>query len=143
MKEDLSSITITNPTNEDFTWNYNGEPYTVKANESTAFAKPVSYHLAKHLSTQMVVGDLQAKMTKKEVDDPRAAIHVKISQLSIYDTPERRIALYKILGDTEQVIELVGRYFAKGSLGEMTSYKEFVEKHEKKSAKETESVKTE
>lgn len=127
MKEDLSSVTIKNPTGEDFTWNYNGEPYTVKANAEAAFAKPVSYHLAKHLSTNMVVGALKAKMTKKDIADPRSAIHVQISQVSVYDTPERRIALYKILGDPEKVMELVGRYFPKGSLGDMGVYKKFVE----------------
>lgn len=136
-KEDLTSVSITNPTGEDFTWNYNGEPYTVKAGEQAAFAKPVSYHLAKHLSTTMVVGELEKKMTKKDRETPNAAIHVKLSQLGVYDTPERRIALYQILGDPEMVMELVGRYFHKGSLGDMGVYKTHVEKQEGKQKKES------
>ena len=131
-KEDLSSVEITNPTGENFTWNYNGEPYTVKANEMEAFAKPVSYHLAKHLSTKMVVDAAMAKMTKKEEADPKAAIHVKISQLSTYDTHERRIALFKILKDVDKVVELITRYPFKGFIGDMNEYKTFVESQDSK-----------
>ena len=131
-KEDLTAVTIINPTSEDFTWNFNGEPYTVKAGVSAAFAKPVAYHLARHLSTKMILDETKGKLTKKQVDNPRDPIHVKISQLTIYDTPERRIALYKILGDEELVMQLLMRYPYKGSIGEMDEYKQFVEKQQKK-----------
>lgn len=132
MKEEMVSVTITNPTSEDFTWGYNGEPYTIKAGETMAYAKPLAYHLAKHLSTKMIVDAVKAKMTKKEAAEPKSPVHVKISQLSIYDTHERRIALYKILGDGSKVVELITRYPFKGFIGEMDEYKKFVEKSEKK-----------
>ena len=129
-KEDLSAVNITNPTSEDFTWNYNGEPYTIKAGATTPFAKPVAFHLAKHLSTQMVVSPLQEGMSKKDIDNKNAPVHVKISQLSIYDTHERRISLYKILKNAQTVVELISRYPFKGFIGEMGEYQKFVEKEE-------------
>ena len=134
-KEDLSTIEITNPTSENFTWNYNGEPYTINANQTAIYAKPVAYHLAKHLSTTMIVGDVKAKMTKKEMENKNAPIHVKISQLSIYDTHERRIALYKILKKGDLVLDLITRYPFKGFIGEMSEYQKFVESSEKEAVK--------
>lgn len=135
-REDLTSVEIINPTSEDFTWQWNGEPYTVKAGESAAFAKPVSYHLARHLSTKMIVDEFKSKLTKKQIADPRDPIHVKISQLQVYDTPERRIALYKILKDEEKVMQLLMRYPYKGTIGELEEYKQFVEKEKAKKTKE-------
>lgn len=134
-KEDLSAIEITNPTSEDFTWNYNGEPYTIKADQTAIYAKPVAYHLAKHLSTHMIVQPLQDGMSKKDLENKNAPIHVKISQLSIYDTHERRIALYRILRKTELVLDLITRYPFKGFIGEMSEYQKFVEKEEAKKNK--------
>lgn len=131
---DLSSVEITNPTSEDFTWRYNGTAYTVKAGERKAFAKPVSFHLAKHLSTKMIVEDAQKKMTKTDEKTPNAAIHMKISQLGTYDTPERRIALYKIFGGVEHVTAVITHYPFKGFIGEMNDYQSFVTKQEATSA---------
>jgi len=134
-KEDLTSVEIINPTSEDFTWNYNGEPYTVKSGEKTAFAKPVAYHLARHLSTKIIVDAIKGKMTKKQIENSRDSIHVKLSQVNLYDTPERRIALYTILKDEEKVMQLLMRYPYKGTIGEMDEYKQFVEKEKVKEAK--------
>jgi len=125
---DLESVNITNPTDADFTWRFNGTPYTILAKETKQFAKPVAYHLAKHLSIQMTVSDLMKTATKKDLDNPNAAIHVKVAQLSTYDTHERRIALYKILGDENRVTEAIQRYPFKGFIGDMNIYQEFVEK---------------
>lgn len=135
-KEDLSSVEINNPTSEDFTWNYNGEPYTIKAGVPAQFAKPVAYHLARHLSTKMIVDEVKSKMTKKQIENQHDPIHVKISQLSVYDTPERRIALYKILRNEDYVMQLLMRYPYKGSIGELDEYKQFVEKEKAKEKKE-------
>ena len=129
---DLSVVSITNPTSDDFTWKYNGEPYTVKAKETANYAKPVAYHLAKHLSTKMVSDDALAGVSKKDMDNPHAQIHVKVSQLHTYDTHERRIALYKILGDGQKVIEVIQRYPFKGFIGDMALYQAFLEKAEAK-----------
>mgnify|MGYP001565960878 CR=1 FL=1 len=127
---DLESVNLTNPTDADFTWRYNGTPYTILAKETKQFAKPVAYHLAKHLSTQMVTSDIMKTATKKDMENPNAAIHVKAAQLTTYDTHERRIALYKILGDQARVVEVVTRHPFKGFIGEMSIYQEFVEKKE-------------
>ena len=131
-KEDLTAVTIINPTSEDFTWNFNGEPYTIPAGKPAAFAKPVAYHLARHLSTKMILDETKGRLTKKQIENSRDPIHVKISQLTIYDTPERRIALYKILGNEELVMQLLMRYPYKGSIGEMDEYKQFVVNQQKK-----------
>ena len=125
---DLESVSISNPTDADFTWRYNGTPYTILAKETKQFAKPVAFHLAKHLSTQMVTGDLMKTATKKDMDNPQAAIHVKAAQLTTYDTHERRIALYKILQDADRVVEVVRRYPFKGFIGDMKIYEDFVGK---------------
>ena len=125
---DLSVVSITNPTSDDFTWKYNGEPYTVKAGETAGYAKPVAYHLAKHLSTKMVSDEALKGVAKKDMDNPNAQIHVKVSQLHTYDTHERRIALYKILGNVDMVIQVISKYPFKGFIGDMDIYQKYVEK---------------
>ena len=130
---ELESVEITNPTSDDFTWRYNGSPYTIKAGEKRAFAKPVAYHLAKHLSTKMVENEVT--VNKKDLENPNAAIHVKIAQLNTYDTHERRIALYQIFGDEKRVTDLITRYPFKGFIGDMEAYKSFVEKAQKEATK--------
>ena len=129
---DLSVVEITNPTSEDFTQRWNGEPYLILAGEQKSFAKPVAYHIAKHLSTKMVINDVLSKASKKDMDNPHAAVHVQVSQLSNNDTHERRIALYKILKDGQKVLDVIQRYPFKGFIGEMSEYEAFVEKASKK-----------
>ena len=129
---DLSVVSITNPTSDDFSWRYNGELYTIKAFEKGSFAKPVAYHLAKHLSTKMVSDEALKGVAKKDMDNPNAQIHVKVSQLHTYDTHERRIALYEILKDSQKVLEVIQRYPFKGFIGDMALYQSFVEKLEAK-----------
>lgn len=131
---DLAVVTITNPTSEDFSWRWNGELYQIRAGETLGFARPVAYHLAKHLSTKMVSDDALAKITKKDLENPNAAIHVKVAQLNTYDTHERRIALYQILKDGQQVLEVIQRYPFKGFIGDMSEYEAFIEKSSKKEA---------
>lgn len=126
--ETLEILEITNPTSQDFTWRYNGEPYTIHSKETKGFAKPVAFHLAKHLSTHMIVEETSAKVTKKETENPHAAVHVKIAQLSTYDTHERRIALYKIFANEDLVVQTLQRYPFKGFIGDMELYKAFVTK---------------
>lgn len=133
--QELEIIYITNPTSEDFSWRFNGELFTVKKGEKSGFAKPVACHLAKHLSSKMIVDEALNSVTKKEFADAKSPIHVKISQLSSYDTHERRIALYKILGDEKVVIEVLTRYPFKGFIGIMDEYQKFVESVKKPDAK--------
>ena len=131
--KEYDSVVINNPISEDFTQKFNGEPYTIKAGESKGFAKFVAFHLAKHLSTLIVESEAAKDITKKDLGDPRAAVHSKISQLQVHDTHERRIALYKILGDEDLVIQVISAYPFKGFIGEMEEYKKFVEQSKKSS----------
>ena len=124
--DNLESVEITNPTAEDFTWRYNGTPYTIAKGETKAFARPVAYHLAKHLAIKTIVDSASAKITKKEQENPNAAIHVKIAQLATYDTHELRIMLYKILKDGDSVLNVIKGYPFKGFIGEMSLYEDFV-----------------
>lgn len=126
--QELEVIDITNPTSEDFSWRYNGELFTIKANEKRGFAKSVGLHLAKHLSTKMIRDEAISKASKKDLADPKAAIHVQVSQLNTYDTHERRIALYKILGNVDMVIQVISNYPFKGFIGDMDIYQKYVEK---------------
>ena len=127
---ELDTLTLKNPTSEDFTHNYNGEPYTIKAGEEKSFAKHVAFHLAKHLSTKMVQDDVLKSATKIELKENEtkmsSRLGAKISQLNIYDTPERRIALYKIFGDKSMVEQTIRAYPFKGFVGDMAIYDSFV-----------------
>lgn len=133
---DLTIVEIKNPTSQDFSWRWNGELYTIKAGETKSFAKPVAFHLAKHLSTKMVSDDALKGVKQKDLENPNSAIHVKVAQLNTYDTHERRIALFQILNDVDAVVEVIQRYPFKGFIGEMDKYQEFVEKATKKEVPE-------
>ena len=126
---ELDTQILTNPTAEDFTWNFNGEPYTLPKDSSKAFAKFVAYHLAKHLSSKMIEGDLNQELAKDKTKNLNQKALI-ISQAMIYDNPRRRIALYKILGDKTSVQEVIKAYPFKGFVGEMSEYENFVAKEE-------------
>lgn len=130
--QELNVIEITNPTSSDFSWAYNGEKFTVKAGEKIGFAGSVSLHLAKHLSTKMICDEAMSKATKADLKNPNAAVHTKVSQLSTYDTHERRIALYKIFGNIDTVVKVIEKYPFRGFIGDMDEYQKFVEKSQGK-----------
>lgn len=121
------SCFVRNPTSEDFSWKFGGETYGIRAGEIKPYGRNVARHLAKHLSTKMIVEKLERTMTKKEREDKNAPIHVRISQLSIYDTHERRIALYEILGNESLVEAVVTHYPFKGFIGDMALYRKFLD----------------
>lgn len=129
MKE-LESVIVTNPTSEDFTRRWNGEPYTIVAGETKGFAAPVSFHLAKHLSTSMLEKDFPRK--KKFLNEQEKNTEsLKFSNLILFDNAKRRIALFKILNDVKMVMEVIAAYPFKGFmegefLGTMQEYKNFV-----------------
>ena len=137
---ELDVIEITNPTSEDFTHNYNGEPYTVKAGETKILLKYIAFHLAKHLSTKVIQDKLKKGMTKKDKENPNARIHREIAQTAVYDTPARRIALYTMLKNVDLVLDVIKVYPFKGFIGEMKDYEDFVTKTESK--KKPEKVET-
>lgn len=133
MARDLESVTIYNPTTENFSKRWNGELYSVLAGETKAYASPVSFHLAKHLSTKMMESEFPWKK-KYANDQERERESVRFSQLMIFDNPKRRIALFKILRDVKAVEDVVAAYPFKGFLesevaGTMEEYKDFVRKN--------------
>ena len=125
------SVSIKNPTSEDFSWKFNGENYTVGAGEEKSFSKYVAFHLGKHLSTKIIVGAVKKEAGEKALADAKSPFHVRISQLSIYDTPERRIALHKMFNNVELVVAVIAQYPFKGFIGEMDIYKKYLEDLEK------------
>lgn len=133
---ELDAVEIYNPTKEDFTWRYNGEPYTVPSKGKKSFAKYVAFHLAKHLSTKMI-----SDMFSKEEHADRNKVF-EISQLNVYDNPKRRITLYQILKDVLLVQEVIKAYPFKGFLGDMTEYESYVKKEETSRTKHEDKVKT-
>ena len=122
---ELDIIEVTNPTSEDFTVNYNGEPYLLKSGETKSFTKHVGYHIAKHLAHQMV----NDSFTEKEYKDQKKSL--EIAKYSVFDNPKLRIALYKVLRDVHNVEQTVLAFPYKGFIGEMDEYKQFVENYNK------------
>lgn len=127
MANEFDSISLHNPTKEDFEWQYNGELFRIDAGEYKPFVRPVAFHLAKHLSTKMIIADAKKGIKPEQLLDQRNPVHLKVSQLQTYDTHERRIALFKLLGDIALVQECIQRYPFKGFIGEMELYKTFVD----------------
>lgn len=132
LKSEFETIILFNPTSEDFTQNYNGEPYVIKAKETKAFAQFIGFHIAKHLATKIV----KASFSYKERCDPKKT--TKVTQHLVYDNPRLRIALYQILQDVQLVQKVVMVYPYKGFIGEMDEYKKYVEGEEAKEKKEKE-----
>ncbi len=74
---DYSAISFTNPSAEDFTWEWGGKPYTIKAGEVKFYPEFLAKHLAKHLAYKMASGRMdQARELEKtiigtvEIDQP-------------------------------------------------------------------------
>lgn len=119
---EFDTVVLYNPTDEDYTHGFNGEPYTIEANTTKSFAQFVGFHLAKHLATKMVEDSI-SKKDKKEKP-------IMVAQKLIYDNPDLRIALYKILKNKELVQKVIAAYPYKGFVGEMSIYEDFVNKEE-------------
>ena len=132
--KEFDSVAVFNPTSEDFTHRYNGEPYTIPAKSEKAFSRDVAFHLAHHLSKKMIEAELRSSVTKRQFEDIKNPVHTQISQALVYDTPKRRIALYKILRHIDIVVLAVMAYPYKGFVGEMSEYEDFVKKAEEKKA---------
>lgn len=121
---ELDVITLYNPTSIDFSHGFNGELYTIETRTSKQFTQYVGYHLAKHLATKMVIDDITAADKKSKP--------TMVSQRTVYDNPYLRIALYKILQDTDLVQKVIMAYPYKGFVGEMVLYDDFVTKEKNK-----------
>ena len=131
------AVFLKNPTDENFAWKFNGQEYNVKAGEIKSFSKFVTFHLAKHLSTKMITESVERKLTKKQLENRNDPVHTQLSQLNIYDTHERRIALFKILGNEFLVEQVISQYPFKGFIGDMSVYKDFVQKQTVKEDSDT------
>jgi hypothetical protein len=127
---EFETLSFTNPTKDDFVWRYNGEPYAVGAGQTVQYSKNVAYHLARHLSTKMIVDKLKKTMTKKQIENRNDPIHRQVAQLNNYDTHQRRIVLYDIFGKKEMVQETIERFPFKGFVGDMNEYDSYVAKKE-------------
>lgn len=150
-ESEFVAVAVSNPMGETFTQKYNGEPYTLASGETKNFAKSVSYHIAYHLSAKMIEDEFEWSKKKTKTPQEINQEATRFSQLTLYDNPKRRIALYKILGDTIQVMEALAKYpiiyrgYLEGNhLGTMDEYREFVEKgggkFEVKSPQEKETI---
>lgn len=129
---EYDGINISNPTGSKFTWKYNGEDYSVEAGETKPFSKAVGFHLAKHLSTQMLEEGNPVLRKKNATQQELSLDAIRHAQLTMYDNPKRRIALYDILGDVSLVAELLASYPFKAFIGDMKEYEEYVNKKTEK-----------
>lgn len=123
---ELDVLSISNPTSEDFTWNYNGEPYTIKAGETKTFSKHVAFHLAKHLSDKIIVEENPPKLPKNASEKDKQREEAKFAQLCVFDNPKRRIALYRIIKDPIAVQDCLASYPFKAFIGDMEEYRNYV-----------------
>lgn len=135
---DFDSIAVHNPEKGEFMVRFNGEPYTLQSGETRHWPAFLAYHVAKHLSDQ-ILGREVLKI-KKDISDgnPYKPQH---AQLMVYDNPSRRIALYDILGSKVEVENCIKAFNFKGFIGDMREYDEHVEtvmqRQAKKAAKDT------
>lgn len=131
----LDTVTLKNPTSEDFSWNFNNETYYLAANESKSFVESVGMHIAKHLACKIVAESFPAKIAKEKP--------LVVSQSLNYDNPKLRIELYKILGDKNLVNKTIASYPFKDVVGDMREYEDFVAKEENKTKEPVKSKKKE
>lgn len=60
----LDSTDVYNPLSEDFTWTFDGKPFTIPAKSKKSFPEFLARHLAKHLSRKIVY-----TIAYKEIED--------------------------------------------------------------------------
>lgn len=139
-------LTIKNPTSEDFTVNYNGEPYSIKAGEAKPFVHSIARHIAKYLSDKILDKEFQKKRTetvyknnpKLRENDPER------TQYTMLDNPQRRIALYTILESKTEIERTIKTYpqFRSSDtqdnfVGDISVYDAFVASYHKPKAPKT------
>lgn len=129
---ELDSIQITNPTNEDFTCRFNGEPYLIRAGETQPRPKFLAVHMAKKLSDHLISQEVQKLTAKKAKDKDINPYDPAVTQLTVHDNPTRRKFLYSILRSKELVEATLNDFGFKGFVGEMREYDDFVAKLEAK-----------
>jgi hypothetical protein len=145
---EFDTIPAHNPTEEDFTVRFNGEPYTIEAGGVRQWVIAVALHYAKHFSDYILRGEFAKKRTPKAYkDNPKLREHdpEKIQYLML-DNPQRRIALYRILKNkvaVEDVIKKYPQFKYKETrnefsfIGDLKEYDDFVANFENPSRGET------
>ena len=64
-----------NPTKSDFTYNWLGNPYTIKSYEGKKFPTEIADHLAKHLKDE-IVGQMKGVITDTVIEKVLASIYM-------------------------------------------------------------------
>lgn len=122
---ELDSIVVYNPTDKDFSCRFNGELYTVPAHGQKEWAQFLALHVAKHFSDALL--NVQVEEIKKTPSE--SPFRPEITQLIIHDNPKRRIALYTVLRNKENVERVITAFPFKGFIGEMNEYDAFVDSY--------------
>lgn len=120
---ELDTCSIKNPSKEDFSARFNGELYTVRAGESKTYPKYLVYHLAKHLSNQLMDKEVRVLIAQYEKDSPYVP---QVGALMNHDNPTRRKYLYDILGSKAEVESCLQQLQFKSFIGEMREYDKYV-----------------
>lgn len=108
-RSEFDLIDVVNPTPKDFMVRFNGEPYEIRAGEKRQFPQFIGRHVAKHLSDKMVAESFNKDQEKaKKKKEPLPDIE-KVTR-TMYDTIERRKFLFDILGDSEEVLNVLKSY---------------------------------
>ncbi len=136
---ELDTLWVYNPLKDDFKWKYNGEYYSISAEAGKNFPQGLAFHMAKHLSDAMLAPGWEKLQKQKTSGEENQAVN----QAVIYDTPQRRIALYNILGSKNLVEECIKNFNFKGFIGEISVYDDYVAKLQKKEEKVEETPKVE
>ena len=123
---ELDTLRLVNPTKKDFEVRFNGELYKVGAGEEKSYPEFLAFHIAKHLSDEMLRVEIE-KIRKQQSENP---YRPQVGQLMVYDNAKRRIALYNILGSKTKVEDCIQSYPFKAFIGEMNEYDEYVAKVE-------------
>lgn len=121
---ELDSITVFNPTKEEFTATFNGEAYTIPAGAERAYPEFLAFHLAKHLSAKML-NDNEVAKEKKTAKKGENPFNPRVGQYLIYDNPERRIYLFDILQSKTLVERALNAMNLKGFIGDIQKYDDY------------------
>ena len=118
---EFDTIPLFNPLTEQFMVRFNGEPYILAAKETKHFPVGLALHIAKHLSERCLFPKLLALKEKTGTNE-----NPLVGQLINYDNPERRIALFDILGKVDLVESAIKACNLKGFIGEIAVYDNYV-----------------
>lgn len=106
---ELDQIYVENPFDEDYILRYNGEAYKLGPHEGRAMAQHLARHFAKHMSDKLCAEDFVKAKTKFEKNGKKMPDPLK-TQITMFDSPERRIALFKCLRNKDEVLATLLAY---------------------------------